>query len=118
MPRDNGAVEWLKRHPEDIPLARENLFYRDQGFDEDGVRALWATICLEYCKDFKTAFIVKDMTTMKRCHTFFKGDIFQFFTNESMSPEKIESKILQIPVEKIKAMWKAQESGSQFLQRL
>ena len=116
MPR--GAVAWLMQHPEDIPLARENLACRDKGFDDDGVRALWATVCMEYCKDFKNAFLMRNKARMKECHEFFKGDIFQFFVNELMTPEDVEAKILQIPVEKIKAMWKAQESGSHFLQRL
>ena len=105
MPRDTGAVAWLMQHPEDIPLARENLACRDKGFDDDGVRALWATVCLEYCKDFKNAFLMRNRERMKECHEFFKGDIFQFYVNELISPEEVESRILQIPIEKIKEIW-------------
>ena len=85
MPHDVGAVRWIKMHPEDIPMARENLAARDKGFDDDGVRKLFAAISLRACADYRNAHMANYVAgkepsrVMSECQKFFQGDIFQFF---------------------------------------
>ena len=72
---------------------------------DDGWRALGATLCMGWCKDFKTAFLLRNMARMKECHKFFASDIFQFYVNEIMKPEEIEAKLLDMTVQEVEAMW-------------
>lgn len=97
------AVKWLKKHPEDIPMAKENLAARDKGYDNDAVRNLMAAICLRACADYKAVLsgkrpekLMNPELVMKDCHDFFSGDIFQFFINR-MSVEEIEKTIRATP---------------------
>ena len=110
------AVTWLKHHPEDIPMARENLRARDRGFDDDNVRQLMAIICLKACADYKSA---TSLTTKKKpedrkkmiddCHRFFESDMFQYFVN-GMSVDEIEKDIRATPEDAIKAIWYRMEN--------
>lgn len=97
------AVKWLKKHPEDIPMAKENLAARDKGYDNDAVRNLMAAICLRACADYKAVLtghrpekMMDPELIRKDCHKFFSSDIFQFFINR-MSVEEIEKTIEATP---------------------
>lgn len=94
------AVTWLKFHPEDIPMARENLAARDRGYDSDGIRHVMAAMCFVACMDYqkhanrlKYYDDKKAEKELKECREFFHGDIFEFITN-GVPPDKVE-KILQ-----------------------
>ena len=96
------AVTWLKKHPEDIPMAKENLAARDRGYDDDAVRNLFAAISLRAATDYKLATNGirtnhRDIKlTLKECHNFFGGDIFQYFINR-ISVDEIEKMIRSTP---------------------
>lgn len=113
--KEHNAVTWLMQHPEDIPLARENLAYRDKGFDNDGIRQMMAAMCLKACIDYKHAtspYVIgtkKGEHTIDDCRKFFGGDIFQFFVN-GMKVEEIEKHIRRTPEGAIQSMWKNMEA--------
>ena len=112
--KEMDAVTWLKSHPEDIPMARENLQARDRGFADDDIRQLMAAICLKACIDYKYAISIRVKDTkygkrmMEDCHKFFGGDIFQFFVN-GMPVDEIEKYIRATPDGAIKSIWKNME---------
>lgn len=116
MPKSKeiDAVTWLQSHPEDIPMARENLQARDKGFANDDIRQLMAAMCLKACEDYKYAIGrgVRDtkygQRMMEDCHKFFGGDIFQFFVN-GMPVDEIEKHIRATPADAIKSIWKRME---------
>lgn len=114
--KEYDAVTWLEQHPEDIPLARENLQVRDRGYADDDVRQLMAAICLRACVDYKRANSPKNRYTkagqnaIDDCHKFFGGDIFQFFVN-GMKVEEIERIILASPEGAISQIWRKMESN-------
>lgn len=106
------AVKWLEWHPEDIPLARDNLNARDRGYDNDAVRNLMAAICLRTCADYKIVTSGKSATKIgdpelvkEDCHKFFGSDMFQFFINR-MNVEDIENHIKNTPSDAITAILK------------
>lgn len=108
------AVTWLETHPEDIPMARENLQARDHGFADDDIRQLMAAVCLKACTDYKYA-ISKGvantdygMNMINDCRKFFGGDVFQFFVN-GMDVEEIERCIRATPENAINSIWKRME---------
>ena len=96
------AVSWLKNHPEDIPLARENLAARDKGYDNDGLRQLLAAVCLRACADYKLATCGVHVrqrdpeVVIEDCHKFFDSDIFNIFINR-ISREEVERTIRSSP---------------------
>ena len=108
------AVTWLESHPEDIPMARENLQARDRGFADDDFRQLMAAVCLKACTDYKYATSKGVCDTkigqkmINDCHKFFGGDIFQFFVN-GMDVEEIERCIRATPESAINSIWKRME---------
>ena len=110
------AVTWLNQHPEDIPMAKENLQARDRGFANDDIRQLMAAMCLRACVDFKKANSPKNRYTkagqaaIDDCHKFFGGDIFQYFVN-GMKVEEIERTILASPEGAISQIWKKMENN-------
>lgn len=112
--REVGAVDWLKSHPEDIPIAKENLYYRDKGFDNDGVRNLFAAICLRACIDYSKAsrgvYVGNKApgVVMEDCHNFFGNDIFQFFVNR-IPVSEVERSLKSIPNGGIQDIWKKLE---------
>lgn len=110
------AVTWLKSHPEDIPLARENLAARDRGFEDDDVKQLMAAICLEACVDYKhairpnVAMTKYGIKTINELHIFFGQEMFQYFVN-GMPVEEIEAAIRRTPEGAIKSLWKQSENN-------
>ena len=108
------AVTWLEMHPEDIPMARENLQARDRGFADDDFRQLMAAVCLKACIDYKyaTSKGVADtkygQNMINDCHKFFQGDVFQFFVN-GMDVEEIERCIRSTPADAINTIWRRME---------
>jgi len=109
--KEYTAVEWIQQHPEDIPIARENLAARDRGFANDDVRQLMAAICLTACIDFKFALRPNVITTkygqrtIEECRKFFGEEMFQFFVN-GMSVKEIEAAIRRTPEDAITSLWK------------
>ena len=95
------AVTWIKSHPEDIPLARENLAARDH-YDDDALKNLMAAISLRACTDYKLATNgvrtdhADPRVTLEECHEFFNGDIFQYFINRIRISE-VEKAIRSTP---------------------
>ena len=114
--RSWDAVSWLKEHPEDIPMARENLQARDRGFANDDVRQLMAAICIQTCVDFKYALrpnvisTKRGQETIKDCRKFFGEEIFQFFVN-GMPVKDIEAAIRRTPDNGIRSIWKILEKN-------
>ena len=114
--KEPDAVDWLKRYPEDIPMAKENLAYRDKGFDNDGVRQLFAAISLRACCDYKIASRggrvdnKAPAVTMEDCHKFFSSDIFQYFVNR-IPVEEIERYIRSTPDDAINSIWKLNQNN-------
>jgi len=112
--KEYDAVTWLEHHPEDIPMARENLQARDRGFADDDIRQLMAAICLKACTDYKHAisrYVCDTKYGQKMiadCRKFFGGDIFQFFVN-GMDVEEIERCIRATPENAINSIWKRME---------
>ena len=53
--------KWLAEHPEDLPLDAENQMWRQRGWDDDGIRQLYAAICLRVCIDYKNATLGKNV---------------------------------------------------------
>ena len=99
-----GAVDWLEKHPEDIPLARENLEARKH-YDDGALRNLFAAVSLRACVDYEKACrgvkvagyepsIVKE-----DCHNFFESEMFQMFIN-------------RIPTEEVERMIRSTPSGA------
>jgi len=105
------AVRWIKCHPEDIPLARENLAARDRGYDNDGLRQLMAAISLRAVTDYSLATkgIHVDHTfppiTIEECERFFESDIFDFFINR-INKDEVKKHIRGMNPEMIRAIWK------------
>ncbi len=104
------AVTWLESHPEDIPLAKENLAAREY-YDNDGIRSLLAAVSLKACADYKDAsrglYVDKQPPerTMKECHTFFCGEVFSMFIG-NMTPEEAEKHIKDTPNGALNSIWK------------
>lgn len=100
--KNYDAVTWLEEHPEDIPMARENLDARDRGFDNDGIRNLFAAMSLRSCSDYNKAargvrVDNKDPdVVIEECRKFFDGDIFQLFINR-IPTEEVERHLRDIP---------------------
>ena len=113
--RGFDAVDWIKLHPEDIPMARENIQARDRGFADDDVRQLMAAICLEACVDYKRALRPNVINTkigqqtIKDCRRYFGEEIFQYFVN-GMPVKDIEAAIRRTPEDAIKRIWKKMEN--------
>ena len=109
--------KWLEIHPEDIPMDEENQRSRQHGWDKDGVRQLFAAICLRTCIDYKTASMGRQIEGKKSdkiaidCRQAFNEDLFEFFTN-GMKPKEIEKILLRTPKSTIHNIWKkATEDG-------
>lgn len=122
------AVSWLEIHPEDIPIARENLIYRDKGFDSDGARQLYAAVCLKACADYKRAttrimFTMdkkeydKLVDTIRDCEEFFASDIFQFFINR-IPVDEVKKAIRNTPDGLISNLWKASQNKQKPIEAL
>ena len=110
--------EWLKYHPEDIPLDQENMAARQRGWDNDGFRSLIAAVCLRTVIDYKNA-LTKDTyyidgrqyaPTSKKteriiesCEEAFADDLFEFFTN-GIDPKDIAKIIQDTPGEKLRGI--------------
>lgn len=113
--RTYDAVGWLKSHPEDIPMARENLQIRDTGYADDDVRQLMAAICLKACVDYKRATRPNVISTkigqqtIKECREFFGNVIFQYFVN-GLPVKDIEKAIQRTPEDAIGRIWKKMEN--------
>lgn len=113
--REYTAVTWLEEHPEDIPIARENLEARKRGFSNDDIRQLMAAMCLRACVDYKKACNPRNRNTeqgekaIDECRKFFKGEIFQYFTN-GMSLNEIERIIRATPDGGIHQIWRKMEN--------
>ena len=107
---------WLEAHPEDIPLDEENQMWRRQGYDNDGIRQLFAAICLRVCIDYKNATLNRNVDgktpeeTIEDCRKFFKEDIFQFFVNR-IPVEEIERTIRATPKDAIHSIWRNHENN-------
>lgn len=109
--------KWLKAHPEDKPLDRENQIARRRGYDDSDFRQLMAAICLRAIVDYKKASKDPAMAEVAiSCHDFFKSEMFQFFVN-GMDVETIERIIKETPDSKIHNIWK-QTVDPQILQGL
>ena len=108
------AVGWLQQHPEDIPMARENLAARDRGYDDDGIRHLFAAVCLRACVDYKSATMGRPVDkkdpdwTVDDCKRFFRSEIFQYFINR-VPPEEVERTIRATPKDAIQNIWSKNE---------
>lgn len=95
------AVTWLKQHPEDIPLAKENLEMREH-YNEDGLMSLMAMTCLRATADYKLASngsivdYVAPEVTIEECRKFFSSEMFQYFINDP-EVKRIENKIVNTP---------------------
>ena len=116
--RQYTAVEWLKEHPEDIPMARENLYARDHGYADDDVRQLYSAMCLQACVDYRRAVDGKKVDfnepefVIEECRAFFKGDIFQTMTN-GMRVEEIEKILRSTQTGGIHHIWRKIEMSQQ-----
>lgn len=110
--------KWLAEHPEDLPLDAENQMWRQRGWDDDGIRQLYAAICLRVCIDYKNATLGKNVDgkspedTIKDCQRFFSEDMFQFFVNRIPVPE-IEKIIRATPKGAIHSIWRNHENNQQ-----
>ena len=113
-----NRFKWLAKHPEDKPMDEENQKSRQNGFDNDGFRALIAAVCLRACADYKKASVGKSIEgkdpdkVIRDCRKFFGEDMFQFFVN-GMSVAEIERCIRATPEGSIHAIWCKNENGQQ-----
>ena len=111
--KDNrwNAVSWLEAHPEDIPMARENLEVRRTGYEDDDFRNLIAAVCLRACIDYKQASCGVKIDgkhpeeVMDECHKFFNSDMFQFFVNR-IPVKEVEKLIRSTPKDSLRSIWR------------
>ena len=95
--------QWLAKHPEDIEMDAENMYSRQKGWDEDGIRNLMAAICLTACSDYQRAIRGKSYEAATppyvvkvECERHFNSEMMNFFTN-GMEAEEIAEDIKKLP---------------------
>ena len=114
--RSWNRKKWLTAHPEDQWIDDENQAWRQHGWDNDGIRQLFAAICLRVCIDYKNASMGRNVDgrpaeeVLDDCRKFFKEEIFQFFVNR-IPVEEIERTIRATPKDAIHSIWRNHENN-------
>lgn len=83
-----NRFSWLKNHPEDIPLDKENQEARKK-YNDDALRDLCVAICRDACCDYAQSLKLNP-TPSEDCIDFLNDDIFRYLFPRVKLEEAIE----------------------------